>query len=121
MNVAEEIKAALYKRAVGYTVDTPERSLNEAGKSKVVIRQQHVPGDIKALVQYLNLYGNEEGVWDKMKEVLHKRAIGYNVELTEKSIVEDSKPKVVIRTVHVPSDPKAMATYLNLFEDEEEA
>ena len=71
-------------------------------------------------MQYLSLYGEDKEVKETMRAVLHKRAIGYSVDLTEQSFTGDGKAKVVLKTVHIPADPKAMASYINLFQDQED-
>lgn len=60
-SVADEMKEALHKRAVGYEVEETEFIASADGRpGKIIRRKRHIPGDPKAMMQYLSLYGNED-------------------------------------------------------------
>lgn len=61
LSVYEEMKEALHKRAVGYEVEETEFVASVNGKpGKIIRRKRHIPGDPKAMMQYLSLYGDDK-------------------------------------------------------------
>lgn len=63
-----------------------------------------------------NLKEERLKVNEEMKQALHKRAIGYDVEETEVIASTDGRPgKIIRRKRHIPGDPKAMMQYRKLY------
>lgn len=56
----QAMQQALYKKAMGYTVEL--RETEESAKLGFTerMKEQHIPGDIKAVEKYLQLFGDEE-------------------------------------------------------------
>lgn len=50
------MKAALYKRAVGYDVEETKTITSDKG-TETITTVRHVPGDVKAMETYLQLFG----------------------------------------------------------------
>lgn len=57
-----EMRAELYKRAKGYDVEEVTKSTGPDGP-RVVIKKRHIPGDPHAMVEYMRLFGNDNGGW----------------------------------------------------------
>jgi hypothetical protein len=54
-----EIREALRKRAVGYEVEEIDVVAPQDGTPlKIVKRMRHIPGDPKAMLQYMSMYGD---------------------------------------------------------------
>lgn len=56
----DAMKAALWKRAVGYDVEEVTEAYSEKFGAQTIRKTKHIPGDIKAMEQYRRLYG--EGI-----------------------------------------------------------
>lgn len=59
--VTQEMKAAMYKRAIGYEVEETYVTFDDAGNKKIIKRKKHIPGDPKAQETYIRLFGNPGG------------------------------------------------------------
>ena len=61
----------------------------------------------------------QTNVREEMREALHKRAIGYEVEETKIIVSKDGRPAKIEKIKrHIPGDPKAMFDYMRLFGDD---
>lgn len=61
----EHMKLALYKKSVGYEVELKETEDNTKLGYIERTKEQHIPGDIKAIEKYLQLFGNEYEDYDE--------------------------------------------------------
>lgn len=60
--VAKEMKAELYKRAKGYDIE--EKIVTEGPQGTIVTtKTKHIPGDARAMVEYIRLFGTDNGGW----------------------------------------------------------
>lgn len=53
------MQEALYKKATGYTVELHETEESQKLGFTERNKEQHIPGDIKAVEKYLQLFGND--------------------------------------------------------------
>ena len=54
----DAMKAALWKRAVGYDVEEVTEAYSDKFGNQTIRKTKHIPGDIKAMEKYRQLYGD---------------------------------------------------------------
>jgi len=59
-NVRDEMREALYKRAIGYEVEETKIIVSKDGRpAKIEKIRKHVPGEPRAMLDYMRLFGGD--------------------------------------------------------------